>query len=97
MVLSEELDLDFHNYPGGSTDGIVRDGLVFGSGSTDFAMLIEFSPDSDGLRVTVGNGPPHPDAPVALAEMLRSIAEIIEDLGDRDEYWEAINELDDTE
>jgi hypothetical protein len=93
-MTNPETDLDFSNYPADGVEGELRENLVFGSGSSTFALLVEYDPPDGPLRITVGNGPPHEDAPLALADVLRDVADLVEGLYERDEYWEALDKLD---
>lgn len=94
--MTQGTDFDFRNYPADGTEGELRE-IIFGSGSDTFSLLIEVDPSGGPLQMTVGNGPPHEDAPRALAEVLRDMAELVESMEDNEEYWNALDALGNTE
>lgn len=89
----DEVALDFQNYPVDGDETAIREQVGFGPASEDFAVLVELNPTGGPLRITVGNGPPHEDAPRLIGQALHDIADAIEDLENTQAYWDALTEL----
>ena len=86
--------LDFQNYPMDGASSLAHPQLWFGPAEKGiFKLLIEFDTSGGPLKVIVGNGPPHEDAPRAVADVLRSVADAVEAMDESDEYWVAVNAL----
>lgn len=89
----DKVVLQFENYPVDGAETSVRELVAFGPASDDFAILIELDPSGGPLRITVGNGPTHEDAPRLLGETLHDIADAVADLANNEEYWVALAAL----
>ena len=83
----ESFALRFENFPAKGVSTQIRT-VALGPTSDKVVILIEA--DDEELHVTVGNGPANMDAPLVVAEMLRSIATTLEDEGFVSQYNESI-------
>ena len=79
MNFEEEVNLTLRNYPASGVEGAVAD-VTFGPASEDFRVLITMAGASGDIDVVVGNGPPTEQLPDILPNILRELADIIEDL-----------------
>lgn len=87
MAEEDAIDFSLENYAASGTEGILRT-VGFGPVSNMFAVLIEIDPDDESIRVTIGNGPDHEQVPWVISEVLRVIADEIEDVGSAPEFEE---------
>jgi hypothetical protein len=85
----DEAVLDFTSYPLDGEKSVLRS-VVFGPLSDEFATLIELNPETGLLRVTIGNGPQNADIPNTIPEVLREVADLVEDLKNSDEFWAGV-------
>lgn len=86
---NDPVDLHYEAFPANGTEFVVRP-VGFGPGSNNVAVLVEYDPYSEQVHITVGNGPGHDDAPTEIATFLRGMAELLELMGESDEYRAAL-------
>ena len=91
-ITDDDVAMVYENYPVDGVEAIIKTVNV-GPIGEDFVILIEFNPLEGPLRVTVGNGPTHEEAPTIVAKTLRDVADAIEDLQDMPEYWTKVREI----
>jgi hypothetical protein len=77
-VDTDEVNLTISNYPAGGAETMVID-VGFGPVFDDMQVLITVSGVNGDLAVTIGNGPPTDRLGDVLPNILRELADIIED------------------
>lgn len=89
-VPNDEVVLRLFNFPATGDESITKE-VVFGPESPAIAFLLQIDSDASGLEIVVGNGPRNEDLTTVLPDLLRELANTLQELDDDPDFWQQIN------